>query len=151
MLNILGIDTSSTATALVLTKNKKIISFTLIQPKSKNITTRCLKIIRDFETFISENKIDMINLESIAYGAKGRTTDLAMLLGAIYYYCLKKGIKTNLVAPTQLKKSFCSNGRASKDDMIYFMRDNFPTEFNKFKAYKKIDDLVDAFALSIYT
>jgi Holliday junction resolvasome RuvABC endonuclease subunit len=92
----------------------------------------------------------MINLESIAYGAKGRTTDLAMLLGAIYYSCLKKGIKTNLVAPTQLKKSFCDNGRASKDDMIYFMRDNFTTEFNKFKSYKKIDDLVDAFALSVY-
>lgn len=151
----IGIDTSSSNTAIVVTKNGLIIDHLLISPKNKSLDSRVFTICETVDSFLSgfiiTNGIDItINIEGIAFGAVGKVVDLAMLVGFITMSARLHGFTVNLIAPTTLKKSFTGSGRASKDDMIATCRDKYPIAFNVFKGYKKIDDLVDAFALAIH-
>lgn len=151
----IGIDSSSTNTAIVVTKDGDIIDHLLISPKNKSLDSRVFTICETVDSFLSGFIIKngtsaTLNIEGIAFGAVGKVVDLAMIVGFITMSARLHGFTVNLIPPTTLKKFFAGNGRASKEDMIATCRDTYPTPFNVFKGYKKIDDLVDAFALSIY-
>ena len=146
----IGIDISSTHTAIVvLNKMGGLVDYILIEPKQKDLRERGQEVVNKCLTYISKynNEISVIAIESPAFMAKGKVADLAMIVGGVYYG-LSNDYSSILVPPTTLKKFFTGNGRAKKKDMLAKCPLDLLTEFTKY--YKKIDDLVDAYALALY-
>lgn len=145
---IVGIDSSTTSTAVVISEGSSMQMCILLSPKSKDIKERCSSIIQDVVVFVNKYAEQgcIINIEASAFRAVGKVIDLAMLLGAIFYSLKRDGYNCFLIPPTTNKKNYTGNGKATKEEM---QEKTSSYVLDKFKEYKKIDDLVDAYALSL--
>jgi len=146
----IGIDLSTTNTGIVVLSNSGgLLDFKLISPEGKNIKERALKINDIVKKYVRQHRdvFTKVIIEDISLHSKGKIVDLAMLLGSVFYD-LKKHYEVMLVPPTTLKKFYTKNGRAKKEDMIEATPGEIIDLFSK--KYKKIDDLVDAYALALY-
>jgi len=147
-----GIDSSTTNTAVVLIENDELLYYTVYSPKQKDILERSAEIVYHITKFFNKanlmlrDKDIVVGIESASFHSKGMRDKLTMLLGAIYYNIKNAGFSVKLLPPSTIKKQFTSNGRATK----FEMEDNVPEEvmqaFNKIS--KKTDDLVDAYAIA---
>jgi Holliday junction resolvasome RuvABC endonuclease subunit len=145
----IGIDLSTKNTGIVVLDNKKKLKeFKLIKATEKDIKDRSFKIIQQVFSFLSPYKNSIIYLESPSFFSKGKVVDLAMLNGAVYYKALELGYDIRLITPSAVKKAYIGNGRASKEEMIEFTPKHILNEFQK--EERKIDDLVDAYAMALY-
>lgn len=148
----IGIDSSTTNTAVVALKDGKLFYFKLYSPKSKDIIERSLEIVKHIDRWFNADNMKLvgqevrIGIEAASFQSRGMRDKLTMLLGAIYYLIKKKGFSIKLLPPSTIKKQFVDNGRASKDEM----EEGVPAEVLKdFRDYtKKTDDLVDAYAIA---
>lgn len=144
----IGIDSSSTNTAIVILKNGKLYDYFLISPKSKDILARSLSIIDDLIYNVSKYDVKKvkIGIEAASFQSVGMRDKLSMLLGGIYYGLRLLDYDVSLYPPSTIKKQYCGNGRAKKPEMLEATPKNI---VNIFKAeYKKLDDLVDAYAIA---
>ena len=146
----IGIDSSSTHTAIVVLNDKGgLLSYSLIEPVSsdlrmrgKTIYTEVMKIVNSYDHLKTK-----VIIESPAFMARGKVVDLAMIVGGLYYG-ISTYYKVDLVPPTTLKKFFTGSGKAKKEEMIDKCPKYLVDIFSR--KYKKIDDLVDAYALALY-
>ena len=153
----LGIDTSSTNTALVLLNgsNGDLLEFVLFSPKQKDILERTTEICKLVDSFLVRNTplFDLheleVSIEGASFNSRGRRDKLIMLAGFVYHRMRTLGYKVNIVAPTSIKKKFTGNGRAQKEEVIAFVPKSIIEEFKVF--YRKLDDLADAYALASIT
>jgi len=146
----IGVDLSTTNTGIVVLSNSGgLLDFKLISPENKDIKERAYIVSREVKKYIRQHRdvFTKIVIEDISLHSKGKVVDLAMLLGSVYY-SLKKHYEIVLVPPTTLKKFYTKNGRAKKEDMISNTPELIIKRFSD--KYKKIDDLVDAYALALY-
>ena len=149
----IGIDTSTTNTAVViLDGDNKLLNFKLFSPKDKDLIERSHNIVVDVSNYVAEiyeeyEDYDFnIGIEGASFMSVGKRDKLVMLLGAIFYSLRIKFGAVTMFPPSTIKKQFTGNGKAKKDEMIA----NCPKEvLDKFKsAYKKLDDLVDSYAIA---
>ena len=146
-----GIDTSTTNTAVVVMDEDGLLEYFLISPKDKDITVRSKFITQEIEKFIDRirstyNTEDVIiGIEGASFMSVGKRDKLVMLMGHVYYSVLNYNFSCHLLPPSTIKKQFTGNGRAKKEEMI----SNLPLYVKKLfeKDYKKIDDLADAYAI----
>ena len=143
----IGIDTSTTNTAIVVLDDRnKLIDFTLLNPKDKDIIKRsqiiCKGVLSYFKGVSHTNC--KVGIEGASFGSIGKKDKLVMVMGYVYYHLLLEGFDVILLPPSTIKKQFTGNGRADKAEMT----EHVPLDVLKeFKGdHKKTDDLVDAFA-----
>ncbi len=144
----IGIDPSSTNTGVVIFIKDSVV-FKLISPnKVKDFDERVVAILKELKKIYDSFKgMDVkVAMESPSYMSKGRTSQLSMLCGAIYYWLLVNNISVTLVQPSKLKKFFTGDGRADKDKMMSIVPKNIMVQF--IEKHKKVDDLADAYALA---
>ena len=147
----IGIDQSTTNTGIVvIDEEQEIIEFELVKDKTKDIIDRSLIMIEKVKSKIGQYKPDdcKVCVEGISFFSKGRIDKLAMLLGGIFYGLKAEGYEVGLVPPNSLKQSFTGSGKAKKEDMLASCPKEILDLFRE--KEKKIDDLVDAYALACY-
>lgn len=146
-----GIDASSSNTAIVLLENNLIIDFKLISPnKAFHIEERIVIIFEELIKYLS--LLDPLNtkicLEANSFASKGRVVDLAMLNGVIYYYLKSKHYDIIKVPPSKWKKTMLGKGNLNKKQI----EENTEKEIVELFAsnHKVINDLIDAYHLAKY-
>lgn len=146
----IGIDQSTTNTGVVvLTADKKLETFCLITPPKKmQIEDRILYTKLQLFDSLSHYNIGevKIGMESISFGSKGRVAQLSMLLGYIYFSLKALCYQVELFTPSHIKKLYCGKGNGKKEDMLGATDIKIIKHFED--RYKKIDDLVDAYAIA---
>lgn len=107
-------------------------------------------IVSEIEKIVDKYHPNTVLIEGVSYGSVGSAAlvDLAGLNYMIRQALLKKDIPFEIVSPTSNKKAFCGNGQATKDVMIDTWK-RWDSNINNVNEIK-IDDLADAFALSVY-
>jgi len=146
-----GIDTSSTNTAIViLGENKELLGYHLISPKHEDIKVRCSFVVKDVFKILSAYpyRTCQVAIEAPAFMAKGKVIDLSMLVGGVFYGLVNREYSCWLVPPTTHKKALTGSGKASKDDTINALPESVLTAFKT--NHKKVDDLADAYSLASY-
>jgi len=119
------------------------------------------KIIEVLELIFKEHPlISSVAIEDYSYGSEGSSVSkIYELGGVIRYWFYKKGIVLQEFSPKTIKKSFCTNGNATKSDMYNeYLKKKFPVLFitkkinNKKQKIDKIpspySDIVDAIAVA---
>lgn len=115
----LGIDPSATSTGLSLLSDDATYCKTLrVQPKKLRDAPRLHYISQEIKSFVGELNITLCVHEAPSYGSIHKEFILGEVLGAIKLTLAQLDVPLISVPPTQLKKYFTSNGRASKQDMI---------------------------------
>ncbi len=147
-MHYVGIDTSTTNTAIVILDSQKNLSdFILLRPTDKDIIKRSQIICKAISVHFLrlDHTRCKVGIEGASFGSVGKKDKLVMLMGYVYYHLLLEGFDVTMLPPSTIKKQFTGNGRAKKEDMI----DKLPKEVKKCfeEKYKKIDDLADAYAI----
>lgn len=144
----IGIDSSTTNTAVVVLKDGEYYQSYLVSPKDKDIIVRSAIIIetvwRILDSYPREDTV--VGIEGASFNSRGMRDKLTMLLGALYYGVMLQGFSMEIMPPTTIKKKFTGNGRADKPEMAESVPPKVLEEL-KLKS-SKIDDLVDAYAIA---
>jgi crossover junction endodeoxyribonuclease RuvC len=149
-LKILGIDpgTSVTGYGLVEIRDKKpvILEMGLIRPKSKSTHYERLKVLHEESAKIMEKyKPDVMAIEAPFYGK-----DIQAMLklgrgqGAIMVAALINNIPIFEYAPLLVKQSITGMGRASKEQVAYFLQKVY-----HLNELPETTDVTDAIAVAI--
>ena len=144
----IGIDTSTTNTAIViLGENKELLNFVLLRPQGKDIIVRSQIICEAVSTHFKgiSNTNCKVGIEGASFGSIGKKDKLVMVMGYVYYHLLLEGFDVILLPPSTIKKQFTGNGRADKAEMTEHVPLDVLKEFKG--RYKKTDDLVDAYGI----
>ena len=114
--------------------------------KNKEVSQRIQEIAVDFEEILKSEQPDVVSLESLFF-AKNSTTCLrvAELRGVLIFLAQKYNVTIAEPSPTQVKKCFTGNGKASKSDMQRMAKLIF-----KLQSSPKVDDTVDAIAFAFF-
>ena len=137
----MGLDLSLSATGAVLIDNEyKILKKEIITSTARGIE-RLYLMEMSFLDFIDDNKIDLVCIESPAYGAANNLHDLGKLAGMAEMVLYKKGIKFIYAAPTQLKKYITGIGKGEKSGVILDIYKYWGEELRD-------NNIADAFVLS---
>ena len=144
----IGIDSSTTNTAVVVLKDEEYYQSYLVSPKDKDIIARSVLITETVWNILDSYPTDntVVGIEGASFNSRGMRDKLTMLLGALYYGIKLKGFSMGIMPPTTIKKQFTGNGRADKSEMAESVPPKVLEEF-KLKS-SKIDDLVDAYAIA---
>lgn len=145
-----GIDTSTTATAIVVKNDHRLLEFKLFQPKEKDIIKRSSLMLSGIDNYIDyllvKHREIVFGVEGASFMSVGKRDKLIMLMGHVFYNLLQKGQSVRLLPPSTIKKQFTGNGRAKKEEVINTLP--LPVKEKFIEQYKKIDDLADAFAIA---
>lgn len=152
---VCGIDQSFCNFAVCFTEDKELITFATIKttPDHGDVFERTLLIKNFIIPMIEEYEPDVINIEGLAFAAKGNATrDKGILQGVLVTTFMEMfpHIPINIITPTSLKKQATGSGRSDKQEMIDTLPDDVLQMF-KDEGYRKttgLGDLADAFHLS---
>jgi len=145
----LGIDASSTNTGVVaLDENGCYLWATLITPNKKlTFEGRVLETFRTLRLLLSKHTIVRAGIEWSSFASRGKVADLAALNGYIYYSLLEQGVEISKLPPSTIKKAYQGKGNCKKEDMELATPSEIVSKFLLLSP-KKIDDLVDAYAIA---
>ena len=135
-----GIDLSLTGTGIVtLNENFDILHEQLISTYPKtSIEKRIMTIVEG----ICDNKLQFINIEGLAFGARGQRM---LELGGLHYHCRlelsKQNLKYQITEPGVLKKFVTGKGNAKKELMLMRVFKKWGVEFED-------NNLCDAYCLA---
>ena len=144
-----GIDPSLTGTGfIILNDNAEIVEQQLISTEKlkdtpHEIEDRLIKIVDTISTYLKpyNSVIKVVNIESIAYGAKGqKIAEMAALNYIIRIYLYQNKYVYNTIPPTQLKKFITGTGKCQKNLMLLKCFKKFGIEFDD-------DNICDAYLL----
>jgi Holliday junction resolvasome RuvABC endonuclease subunit len=155
---IMGIDQSLTGTGITVFKDGTY-TFDLISTsktkdtKSPSIdyTLRLMSITESVEQIILKYGVELIAIENMSFGSKGRTVfDLGGLSHLLRAMFIKHQIPFIVVPPTVLKKQFTGKGTAKKIDMINAVPKDIDIPFKKkVDGIEMFDDnVVDSYFLT---
>jgi crossover junction endodeoxyribonuclease RuvC len=154
----MGIDQSLTGTGITIYKNGNYTFDMISTSKTKNTespsidyTLRLMKITNKIEELIINNNIDLVGIENMSFGSKGRTVfDLGGLSHLLRAMFIKNNINFIVVPPTVLKKFATGKGNAKKIDMINAVPQDINIPFKKKidKVEMFDDNVVDSYFLA---
>jgi crossover junction endodeoxyribonuclease RuvC len=121
-LKVIGIDPGISATGYGILENNTCVSTGTLRPKEKNINGKILTICRTIEELIEAHKPDCASLEQAFYHKNVQSLIRSSeLRGAIILTLLKNNTNIVQYTPTQIKLTTTGNGRASKQQVRYFV------------------------------
>ncbi len=121
-MKVIGIDPGITATGYGILENGKCTCIGTIRPSKKENHSRILEICKNIKLLIEKNRPDCAALEKVFYHKNIQSLIRASeLRGAIILTLLENGIKIAEYAPAQIKLTTTGNGRASKNQVRYFV------------------------------
>lgn len=121
-MKIIGIDPGITATGYGILENNTCVSTGTLRPKEKNINDKILTICTAIEELVEAHKPDCASLEQAFYHKNVQSLIRSSeLRGAIILTLLRNGTKIVQYTPTQIKLTTTGNGRASKQQVRYFV------------------------------
>lgn len=149
----MGIDQSFRCTGFVICEDKRMIHAEVFKTTTEHDTYyRAWLIAREASRIAKKHKVEWINIENLAYGARGNATrDLGILLGALVIKLnVVQGYDMEEIAPTTLKKFGSGHGFAKKPAMIEALPDNVRKKFDELGVKKTtgLSDLADSYFLS---
>ncbi|MBQ1570675.1 MAG: crossover junction endodeoxyribonuclease RuvC [Clostridiales bacterium] len=104
-------------------------------------------IVQTIVGVVKKYKPDRCVMEGVSYGSSGAVADLAGLQYTLRCELIKAGINFSVVTPMSLKKTATGNGNADKNEMVFAWKKCDPSI--KDIDLKKVDDIADAFFLSL--
>jgi Holliday junction resolvasome RuvABC endonuclease subunit len=149
-MNILAIDASTKSSGLALFEDTKLKTYTCITASSTDLIKRIQKVIKELNTFLTENKVDKIILEEVIQDSSKniKTYKALMYLQAGITFLLHENfphIEVEYVYPSEWRAS-CGirNGRgikreSLKEEDINFVKQNYGITVN--------DDVADAIGI----
>lgn len=136
-----------------ITFNKKYSGELLV---SKKVSIERLSEYKDmYINYINDNKPYLIAMEGYSYDSTNTRSvfDLGELGGMIKLENFAKKYNTVIVTPSSLKMFISNDGKADKVKMIASIEKLFNIKFElvkKNKEIEKLDDVYDAFSLSLF-
>ncbi len=149
-MDILAIDASTKSSGLALFEDTKLKTYTCITASSTDLIKRIQKVIKELNTFLTENKVDKIILEEVIQDSSKniKTYKALMYLQAGITFLLHENfphIEVEYVYPSEWRAS-CGirNGRgikreSLKEEDINFVKQNYGITVN--------DDVADAIGI----
>ena len=152
-MNIIGLDLSLSSTGYSIIDYKgNVLTYGLINTLTKDDDSiRIYKIANKIKELIKEHNVNVAVLENSFFGKNPNTgLKLARLCGAVFYVCVECGVKVEMLAPTTTRKILLGDGKAKKDKVATFIRENHIDvgEYSDKKGKGKTSDLYDSLALS---
>jgi crossover junction endodeoxyribonuclease RuvC len=121
-LKVLGVDPGITATGYGIIENEACITTGTIRPGKKSVNDNILTICQKLEELIATHKPHYVSLEQAFYHKNVQSLIRSSeLRGAIILTLLKTGMHIVQFTPTQVKLTTTGNGRASKQQVRYFV------------------------------
>jgi crossover junction endodeoxyribonuclease RuvC len=121
-LKVIGIDPGLTATGYGIIEDNKCISAGTIRSKEKDTHAKILEICRQIKHLIDVHKPNMAVLEKVFYHKNVQTLMRSSeLRGAIILALLENEMPLVEYAATKIKLTTTGNGRASKEQVRYFI------------------------------
>jgi crossover junction endodeoxyribonuclease RuvC len=121
-LKVIGIDPGITATGYGVIDDGKCICTGTIRVKKNKVYEKVFEICKKIEQLIQQNNPDYAALEKVFYHKNIQSLIRASeLRGAIILTLLENKIKIAEYTPTQIKLTTTGNGRASKEQVRYFI------------------------------
>ncbi len=126
------------------------------QQKGQQVWHKYNEIAQWAVTILLDNKVDKVEMEDYAMGAKGRITAIAENTGQLKWLMCKNKIPFDLHAPTAIKKAFTGKGKLpnGKEDMINKYRELTGVDLHVVIGDDNpyccpIDDIADSFAIAL--
>jgi crossover junction endodeoxyribonuclease RuvC len=143
-LKIIGIDPGISATGYGVLEDGTVTNYGTIRPKKGKLYTKLSEICKNIELLISSDKPDLAVLEKVFRKKNIQSLlRLSELRGAIILTLTNKNIKIVEFTPAQIKLAITGNGRASKQQVRYFV------ERTILQSNKKVSsDAIDALAIA---
>lgn len=118
-MNILAIDQSLCCSGVAFLNENEPNSFgmTTIEPGKLRDEARLLSIRTDLDTLVESNAINLVIMESYAFGQGSSAYSLGELGGLIKMYCLDKDLPL-FVMPIQTHKMFTTGKGNTKKDLM---------------------------------
>jgi crossover junction endodeoxyribonuclease RuvC len=118
---------------------------TIKTPVQAEFGSRLVEISDDMKFLLQKYKPDKVAIEQLFF-AKNITTALkvSQAKGVILLEIARYGLEAVNVTPSQVKSGMTGNGKASKTEVKYMVK-----EFLKLDNLKGVDDAVDALAVAI--
>lgn len=145
---IAGIDASTTCTGISYFKDNKLISYEKIDlKKMKNTELRMRDMFIGITTSLSKHKLDVIYYEDNYQKINPKTTkQLALLMGAIWGYCISNEIIIEPILPSEWRTILDINKPKAdrpeyKRRAIKYVKDNFELDVS--------DDEADAICIGV--
>lgn len=121
-MKVIGIDPGLSATGYGIIEDNKCISAGTIRSKEKDGHTKILEICKTIKHLIDVHKPDMAVLEKVFYHKNIQTLmKSSELRGAIILTLLENEMPLSEYAATKIKLTTTGNGRASKEQVRYFI------------------------------
>jgi crossover junction endodeoxyribonuclease RuvC len=143
-LKIVGIDPGISATGYGILEDGTVTKYGTIRPKKGKTYSKLSEICKEIERLISSDKPDLAVLEKVFH--KKNIQSLlrsSELRGAIILTLTNQNIKIVEFTPAQIKLAITGNGRASKQQVRYFV------ERTMMQNNKKVSsDAIDALAIA---
>ena len=128
-MKVIGIDPGLTATGYGIIEDGKCIGAGTIKPKEKDTHAKVLEICRKIKHLLDDHKPDIAVLEKVFYHKNIQTLmKLSELRGAIILTLLEKEMPLTEYAATKIKLTTTGNGRASKEQVRYFIEKIFTSD-----------------------
>lgn len=143
-MKIIGIDPGMSATGYGIIKDGKVTNCGTIRPKKGEVYTKLLEICKKIEELLNTDRPDLAVLEKVFYRKNVQSLlRSSELRGAIILTIISNKIKILEYAPAQIKLTTTGNGRASKQQVRYFV------ERTMLENNKRISsDAIDALAIA---
>lgn len=121
-MKLIGIDPGITATGYSIIDNNSEITGGTIRPRGNDTYCRILEICNQIKNIIDANKPDCVALEKVFHHKNVQSLMRSSeLRGAIIITLLSCGTRIVEYTPTQIKLVTTGNGRASKQQVRYFI------------------------------
>jgi len=121
-LKLIGIDPGITATGYSIIDGKSCITSGTIRPKQRDTYSRLLEICTRIKYLVDEHKPDFVALEKVFHHKNVQSLIRSSeLRGAIIITLLSCKAKIVEYTPAQIKLTTTGNGRASKQQVRYFI------------------------------
>ena len=143
-MKLIGIDPGITATGYSIIDNSNEITGGTIRPRKKDTNYKILEICNRIKDLVDDNKPDCVALEKVFYHKNVQSLMRSSeLRGAIIVTLLSSGTKIVEYTPTQIKLSTTGNGRASKQQVRYFIEKVITQNSMRFSSHA-----IDAVAIA---
>jgi crossover junction endodeoxyribonuclease RuvC len=121
-LKVLGIDPGLTATGYSVIENNTVIETGTIRPRRKESNEKIFEICNGIQQAIERNKVSFAVLEKAFYEKNvSSLMRVSELRGALIFMLKNNSIDLYEYTPAQIKLTTTGNGRASKEQVRFFI------------------------------
>ena len=155
----MGIDASLSSTGYCILEFKndraEIIKVGVIQTKKDDFKSEDLRIFhicKELAKLMLTYDVSKVAIEEQFMARNSKTVlSLRKMLGAIMYLVCDMGLDLSYIYPTTVRKLLLNNGRATKEEVAKYIRNNIIDigEYSDKSGKKKTSDMYDAIAIAV--